>query len=211
MKISEDEVTAACRAYDAAYMPPKTSYMTGMRAALNAAYAVRKARKAAKRARKADETDALDRSINLMEKNWRENPENATPTAVETKPEQPERQFKVGDRVAHAILGPGSVVSIDESYLPYRVDFGDDMMGRFGAARLSPEPAKPEWNGKFEVGKAYRTRDGRKVIISDVINPHSYPLRGELSGYFDSWTVTGLNLADDQNSGDLIGPWEESV
>lgn len=68
-----------------------------------------------------------------------------------------------------------------------------------------PGPAAPAWNGKFEVGKSYRTHNGQKAIIVRREEGEPYPLRGRVVA---SWRDDGRwCFGDIENPIDLVGPW----
>ena len=65
---------------------------------------------------------------------------------------------------------------------------------------------------KLEVGKCYRTRDGRKAFISSINNDSEFPFRGIIIG-FDStavWLENGkFNVYQSENDLDLISEWSD--
>lgn len=63
---------------------------------------------------------------------------------------------------------------------------------------------------KFEVGKFYRTRNGRKVLIHGIIPDKIFPIKGETLDdcAMYSWRKIGLyNFGDEKSPLDIIGPW----
>ncbi len=183
MKISDEEVQAALSKY---YSFKGRAPNDNMRAALEAAYTVRKARKAAKRSKAKPEQEAAARA-----------------------PEQPEHRFKVGDRVVHEVFG-GVIIEVDNQLASYCVKFDDGGVGWVLGRSITPESAKPEWNGKFEVGKAYRTRDGRKATVGGSAGGR---LLGHIGGRSHTWSDEGLwqygGNRDERSQLDLISPWED--
>lgn len=68
---------------------------------------------------------------------------------------------------------------------------------------------------KLEVGKAYRTRDGRKAVITKRADSAAYPFGGEiyinsLSSY-ETWTAKGdvYDKSRVEHASDLISEWGE--
>ena len=63
---------------------------------------------------------------------------------------------------------------------------------------------------KIEVGKSYRTRDGRNVKIGRFVG-EEFPFEGKLGGDNEYWRENGRwSLAKDKpNKRDLISEWEE--
>jgi hypothetical protein len=148
MKISDEEAIAALNSWIPEIRPATCeAYVKDMRAALAAAYTVRKARKAAKRAK--------------------------------AKPSIFTHQSLYDNGQLHHWL------------------------------QAVPEPVKPAWNGKFEVGKAYRTRDGQKAMITER-HPGLYPFVGDVDASAWSWLDNGRHCGIRvENPLDLIGPWED--
>ena len=182
MKISDEEVRAAAEfIWDSPVTPIGANII---RAALNAAYTVRKARKAAKRAG----------------------------TAQGSK-----HQFAVGDFVLHSQRGHGQITSISTEtnfeLTPYIVLFTAEFKsypcsGKHLTFIDAPEPAKPSWNGKFEVGKSYRTRDGQKAKITR-LGKGPYPFLGSVGNGSFTWADNGQQFVGfEQSRYDLIAPWE---
>jgi hypothetical protein len=193
MKISDKELKAALVGFQS-----RGTFEDCMRKALEAAYTVRAARKAAKRAKAKPSVLDEDQQEALG------------------KPKQPEHRFKVGDRVVHSngAYGAGVVEKIDTSDIdnPYEVRLDSGLVCRPYHAFLSPESVKPEWNGKFEVGKAYRTRDGRRVDLDENRRAsEKYPLVGRITGVHGqrTWTDSGFIQRYTTDGFDLISPWED--
>ena len=67
---------------------------------------------------------------------------------------------------------------------------------------------------RIELGKSYRTRDGRKVIITDYVRCNRYPWEGRIDSSGDykfSWMDNGHStIFQEPHDLDLIAPWEES-
>jgi hypothetical protein len=77
---------------------------------------------------------------------------------------------------------------------------------------LAPEPAAPAWNGKFEVGKAYRTRSGQKATIDSRLHQlytGVYPLVGQYRNEPWSWMECGRADITKETPRDIVGPWED--
>jgi hypothetical protein len=67
---------------------------------------------------------------------------------------------------------------------------------------------------KIEVGKAYRTRDGRKAVILDFLDRDcNYPIRGAIEGEpkKDCWKLDGRwsRFPGDSGFKDLVAEWVE--
>lgn len=79
-------------------------------------------------------------------------------------------------------------------------------------ARKAKKRAKPEWNGKFEVGKSYRTRGGERAEIEGNLSG-TYRFHGFVGDKSNGrvWTERGniVDLDGLRHSDDLIGPWED--
>ncbi len=73
----------------------------------------------------------------------------------------------------------------------------------------APSPVEQTDGLKLQVGKSYRTRDGRKVKVEH--NPHNdyYVFRGELDGQMESWAPSGRYWFHAPREIDLIAEWEE--
>lgn len=64
---------------------------------------------------------------------------------------------------------------------------------------------------KIEVGKSYRTRDGRKAAINQIVSMFTggYPVAGYTGGMAYTWKLDG-RFEETRTSGlDLVAPWEE--
>lgn len=64
---------------------------------------------------------------------------------------------------------------------------------------------------KPEIGKYYRTRDGRCVLITDDDNEMPYPLNGTLDGAVLCWTREGEYRTERVHAADLIAEWEGPI
>lgn len=74
--------------------------------------------------------------------------------------------------------------------------------------RKERKAAKRAWNGKFEIGRSYRTRNGQKVTIIKSQPCQSFPLFGVLAGKYQNWCITGRYYGEATESQfDLIAPW----
>lgn len=64
---------------------------------------------------------------------------------------------------------------------------------------------------RFEVGKFYRTRDGRRAYCFSKIEGTLYPNHCAIDGEsgFNTYTDGGLDFSDEENPEDIIGYWEE--
>ncbi len=65
---------------------------------------------------------------------------------------------------------------------------------------------------KIEVGKCYKTRDGRKAFISSINNDSEFPFRGIIIGFdsTDKWLENGkFNVYQSENDLDLISEWSD--
>lgn len=65
---------------------------------------------------------------------------------------------------------------------------------------------------KLEVGKFYKTRDGRKAwIIEDSLDWGAFPFRVATQGEPGSYYVAkdGIRFPGDTNGTDLVAPWED--
>jgi hypothetical protein len=183
MKISDEEVKAALNALALSDDRVSVSFVE-MHTALEAAYRVRKARKAAKR----------------------------SGTAQGSK-----HQFAVGDFVLHSQRGHGQITSISTEanfeLTPYIVLFTAEFKsypcsGKHLTFIDGTRSTKLVCADKFEVGKAYRTRDGRKAIIGGLLSG-TYRIAGHIGGSRRTWTDNGELLYGQKNAEDLIAPWEE--
>lgn len=68
---------------------------------------------------------------------------------------------------------------------------------------------------KFEAGKSYRTRDGRKVDVFNILDQSSYPVVGSIEGNreMNCWTLSGRwsRFPDDSGIRDLIAEWVDTT
>lgn len=63
---------------------------------------------------------------------------------------------------------------------------------------------------KIEVGKSYRTRDGRRVDITQVNPNYNYPVVGVMGEMTKQWKLDGTwSRSGNETPLDLIAPWEE--
>lgn len=64
---------------------------------------------------------------------------------------------------------------------------------------------------KLEVGKFYKTRDGRKAWITEEIEHDSYPFRVATQNEINFYRVAkdGRRFPDDTDETDLVAPWED--
>lgn len=61
---------------------------------------------------------------------------------------------------------------------------------------------------KIEVNRSYRTRDGRKVVITELDTCDDYPMQGRLGADADWWCVNGRYLKSGVMDGkDLVAEW----
>ena len=69
-----------------------------------------------------------------------------------------------------------------------------------------PEPLK------LEVGKFYKTRDGRKAWIVEGTMDDTFPFRVAAQKEYAVYTVTeeGKCFSEDMSGSDLVAPWEEA-
>ena len=82
--------------------------------------------------------------------------------------------------------------------------------GLNGLFPLPPSTPKPTWDGRFEVGKSYRTRDGREAIILGVKEGRWVGLVLQNVTYARwAWHLDGLLFQNEKNGVDLIAPWEQ--
>ena len=71
---------------------------------------------------------------------------------------------------------------------------------------------------QLEVGKFYRTRDGRKVEILRIIKNPIYPVAGIIYGrdmaIWDSlvsWTLEGIYNFKEEDGKDIVSEWREPI
>lgn len=64
---------------------------------------------------------------------------------------------------------------------------------------------------KLEVGKAYRTRDGRKVHNISKSGDKTYPFVGRIVNEWsdDYYKPDGIWMVDEQNKRDIVSEWQE--
>lgn len=71
---------------------------------------------------------------------------------------------------------------------------------------------------KFEIGKYYRTREGRRAYVVAVGHEHARSMEYPIVGYvFDgegdaeshAWTLGGQFCTGEEDEVDLVGPWAE--
>lgn len=62
---------------------------------------------------------------------------------------------------------------------------------------------------KLEVGKAYRTRNGKKAIVDGTQNTGSYKFDGNVEGSIETWTADGRVFVGMHNDYDIVALWEE--
>lgn len=65
---------------------------------------------------------------------------------------------------------------------------------------------------KIEVGKSYKTRNGSKVIISEIDEACAYPMIGDIlneARFGTSWTKDGRHSVHIQSGADIVSEWEE--
>ena len=65
---------------------------------------------------------------------------------------------------------------------------------------------------KLEVGKFYKTRDGRKAWIVEGTMDDTFPFRVAAQKEYAVYTVTeeGKCFSEDMSGSDLVAPWEEA-
>lgn len=65
---------------------------------------------------------------------------------------------------------------------------------------------------KIEVGKSYKTRNGKKVNIYEIDEDCDYPVYGtileEVQNH-SAWTVDGKHLIHARSGSDIVSEWEE--
>jgi len=68
---------------------------------------------------------------------------------------------------------------------------------------------------KFEAGKSYRTRDGRKANVFQILDQSSYPVVGAIENdrHMNYWALDGRwsRFPDDSGSRDLIAEWVDTT
>lgn len=65
---------------------------------------------------------------------------------------------------------------------------------------------------KLEVGKCYRTRNGKKVFISGINSDNDYPMFGIIKGFIspDRWLENGkFDISNTEHDLDLISEWSD--
>ena len=65
---------------------------------------------------------------------------------------------------------------------------------------------------KIEVGKSYKTRNGKKANISEIDENCEYPIIGTIfneAQFGSSWTKDGRHSKHIQSGSDIVSEWEE--
>jgi hypothetical protein len=62
---------------------------------------------------------------------------------------------------------------------------------------------------KLEVGKSYRTRDGRKACVGGFTSTFSYPYRGDIKGELSTWKEDGAGNWHISSDEDLVEEWTD--
>ena len=191
MKISQEEIVSAINAYCNAYSPEPTVYPAGMRKAIEAALKVRRARKQAKRDRQRKE-----KNKQVVE-------------SVQWSAEELDRMKAMPITGKDPInkLPPlvGSVKGIP-------IERGMNETERADLERKTAEMMRylstlskaPEWDGTFYLGQ-WQTRDGSKVVLSEVDHHPVYPFTSEDGRTYDKCGF--LYGPDNETPHDLIRPW----